>query len=228
MKRALLLFSLLFLLSTAGLRAQDTLGICAGGQIYNLQSFAYYTDTASFYIWVKNYSSSPYQGTITLATVVDSMSGPPPDTAQIDSIFVQLSPGDSFPLVITETFTPLDYRVGGNIVVIWPSATNAYFFNIPSQPDTVTILGYNSVGEHGNSMTTVFPVPFRNHIFINTAPGRDRPDRIRIIDLSGKVIYEEKFSPVIQMSPNLHAGTYILEMQWNSGRVERKRLVRSE
>lgn len=228
MKRALLLFCSLFLLSTAGLRAQDTLGICGGGQIVNLQSFAYYTDTASFYIWVKNYSSTPYQGTITLATVVDSMSGPPPDTAQTDSIFVQLNPGDSFPLVITETFTPLDYRVGGNIVVIWPSATNAYFINIPSLPDTVTILGYNSVGEQENSTSSVFPVPFRNHIYINSPPGRDKPDRIRIIDLSGKVVYEEKFTAVIHLSPNLHAGTYILEMQWTNGRVERKRLVRSE
>ncbi len=208
--------------------AQDTLSIAAGGQIFNLQSSAYYSDSATFYIYIKNVSTTSYSGTVSLQTRVDSSMTSSFVTVQIDSTTVFLNPNDSFPVAVFEIFTPSNYRVGGNIVVIWPAATNAFFSNTSSAADTVYILGNMSIGDISGTGFSVYPVPFKSSLHIVMDTGEEVPEKIRLKDITGRMIVEIPYDQVVEFPEEIPTGTYFVELTFNQSTSKMIRVIKGK
>ncbi|MCC7303690.1 MAG: T9SS type A sorting domain-containing protein [Bacteroidia bacterium] len=227
MKRLYSLISFLVLLGMAPVYSQFTLGFADSNQITNIPTTAYYNDQATYFVWVKNFSSSStYQGTIWLYTSVDSGNGA--DTVQIDTFSVVIPPNDSLPLVLNEVYTPNDYRIGGNIVVIWPQAMNANWLNGSTLPYPVYILGYSSVAETDEESKRIYPVPCSNSLTIRIPPGKEKPEHVMILSADGRVLLEAPFSATLYLDPEWSPGTYILELRYHSGKREHLRVVKAQ
>ena len=226
MKKVIVSFIVSLCLFAGQTKAQDTLSIAAGGQIFNLPTFANYNDSATPYIYIKNVSTTSYSGYITFQIQVDSAMSGSFDTVQTDSALVFLNPNDSFPISFFEIFTPLDYRVGGNIVVIWPSASNAFFNNAPTMEDTVYILGFAGIENMWDGELTVYPVPFQHSLHIVLPPGHHVPEKIILRDVTGRVVFEAPYSELANIPESISTGTYFLELQFRNARSKTARLMK--
>ncbi len=221
---------IVFLLAfAAGMRAQDSLTISAGGNIYNLPSTAYFNDLLPCTVYVKNIGSNVFQDTIFLTTAVDST---PFDTTsdfiQNITIFlgISLNPNDSVAITLNEIIYPLRYRVGGNIVVIWPAASSAIFNNIAGA-HYIDILGYASVPYYEDGDVRVYPIPFGSVINIYSDHPNRIPETISISDLSGKVLLTTDVRKGEAKIDELPDGFYLAKIVFSDGSYSVVRVVRA-
>lgn len=225
MKKIILGLFISFSLAAVQSKAQDTLTVAAGGQIFNLPATHYYGDTGSYYVYFKNISSSNFNGTVSFYTVVDTSAGP--TIFQTDSATFFLSPGDSVPVVIQEVYDTT-YRVGGNIVVIWPQSTPSVYFTNTSESNMVYILGFMSVGETSTRGFHIYPVPFKNRLHIVLQQGEIIPEKILLRDISGRLVLELPFAGTAEIPESIADGTYFLELIYMSSAPRIFRLMKTQ
>lgn len=214
-----LLFSGIF----AG-KSQDTLGI-GGTGIYSISTVAQYNDSDSINVFVKNKGNSAFSGTVTVFLAVDTSNGL--NILTTDTFSVSgFNPGDSTSVSFTYTYTPANFRLGTNIVVIWPQAAGAV--TLDSAQATVTINGYNSVIEIDNKGNIqVFPNPSVEMLNIQPdAATINQIKQIQLYDLNGKLIEEYPASAnQINMS-KYPAATYLLTIRLLDNTVKNYKLIR--
>lgn len=202
---------------------QDTLGMGANGIIYNLPPVANFWDSLTFFVYFKNISvSSPFSDSLYGVYAVDSSAG----VTRIDSVFlgiVTLNPGDSIFCSFTEYVYPWQYRIGGNIVVIWPSSTviiKSYGTNTE-----IIAMGNLGVGELSSDKNIIcYPNPAGTEINFTWMPGTAPVERIRFRDVSGKLILDTKQTHNIVLT-SFDPGIYFTEILLKSGERLTKKIV---
>jgi hypothetical protein len=187
-------------------RAEAQSGYLGVTSIFNLPDTIYEgTSYDSIMVFVTNKDSFPYQGVIELWMVADSSNFPVLLSAAGPAF--QLNPGDSASIIINNyTFDPAAFKEGDNIVVVWPIGT---FNDADSLYADVYYLHLSSVdNQYINDDIIVYPNPAGGKLHFYTT-GNLLPERVRIIDSKGRLVYNEIFSPTLDVY-HLAPGVYSL------------------
>lgn len=233
-----LLFILVIALGFGQAKAQVFLSVGANGKIFSFEDTICFSPSNSvsdfYYIYVKNTGSSTFNGTIDLNLAVDSsMTGFFSWTAQNSFSNTMLNPGDSTVLSYTEDYdtgsvapTGPVYRMGGNIVVIWPSATGAITVD-SSEHDTVYILTCNGVNEisddHGLS---VFPNPTTDNVSLRIK-GNASISSIGLFNIQGELLKNYKATNSLSFT-EFPAGMYFLRVEFADKSTHTYKIIRKE
>ena len=216
-KLLLVLVTPLFLLSNNGFSQPSTLGLGAGRAIFGILDTSYVNDSLSSYIWVKNYGPNAFSGNVTLELAVDTGFGfNVVDTFTFSIASLGVSPAlDSIPYTFSQTYTVgtfNPYRIGGNIVVIWPACSvPAVTFIDSSLQYTVVLIGPSSVGTFDEFYSLNFyPNPVDDHLNISKMEAAIIVEKVRILDVLGKEIKLQSHVSFVNFS-GLPEGTYFLE-----------------
>tara|TARA_R110001592_G_scaffold291783_1_gene561276 strand:- start:235 stop:879 length:645 start_codon:yes stop_codon:yes gene_type:complete len=156
---------------------------------------------------------TPFTGTIYLLAGVDSSAG----LTSIDTVgsmpVINLS-NDSLNIPFTDTLLPQNgYKLGGNIVVVWPVASG--LIN-PIDSFRTNIYVILPVGLNENkeqfSKVSVYPNPLNSELTIKKLSSDLEIKYVRIYNLNGEVIYHEYYQQNIDVS-GFSRGTYFLELE---------------
>lgn len=167
----------------------------------------------NFNVRVLYTSATPFTGTVYLVSGVDSSAGiTSVDTVGFTSVFNLVN--DSFYIPFTDTVTLQNgYRVGEDIIVIWPVAIgltplDTFRTDIFVMPDPT---GLNEHKELFDKVS-VFPNPLSNQLTIKQLTTDLTIKQVRIYNLRGELIYHELYQQNIDVS-NLSKGSYLLELE---------------
>lgn len=188
----------------------QTLQIDSALSALNIPDTVGYGSSSGYTIPVE-YLGGIYNGTVYLVAGVDS-SGGLMSIDTVDSQVVSFIGNDSIFFNVNETYDNSNgYRVGGNVVVIWPIAagltaldtfqTDVYVFPNVGINDNIDL--YNGF--------SIYPNPSKNYIHINKKDHKTHVKQVRILGVNGQIIYDEKFRPKIDIS-NIPPGLYFLRL----------------
>ena len=224
---------LLFAFSVGGSKtaeAQAQLSVGANGRIFNLDTLVSFNDTNTYYIWIKNTGNVGFLNTVYINVGIDST-----QTGNffqyffsVDSLTLQIAVGDSVPYLQTVNYFPGGaYRMGGNIVVIWPSSTMANTLD-STRDTTVYISGFSSVHEQlGYGNILLYPNPTSDKIFFRNNNNALNIERIRLLDISGRVLKEWENRSVISLE-EFAAGVYLLHIDLPDKTSHTFKIIRRE
>jgi len=217
---------MLFALGFGKANAQAHLGIGGQGRpIYDFTSIVNLSDSDSYYVWVKNKSGVPFSGLITMYTAVDTGNS----FFVIDSVNVNftLPPGDSIPYTRTQlNYGPPNYRMGGNIVVIWPSSLTAITDDSTAYTP-LYILGSSSVINIADDRSLkIFPNPCVENISI-VQTGLTMVTTIKLLDEKGAFLKEYKNISTISLA-EYPAGTYFIQAEFADRTQRTYKIIRVE
>lgn len=186
-----------------------------------------YNDNLNHTIIVNISGSIAYTGNVYLVATVDSSNGAQ-STDTIATRFVQNKLNDTITFTYNETYNnPNAYRVGGNVVVIWPIAatlntldtfnTNIYVLQLVGIDENESL--YNSI--------LVYPNPSKDYIYIQNKHKESRIKRVRIFSSNGRLIYNEKLHSRIDIS-NFSKGIYLLNVELDGGEILHYKIIKAE
>lgn len=192
--------------------AQPAFGIGGFGFLYSFVDTVAVNQTTSYYVYVKNTGNQPFTGQINVHTAIDTGTGffqISQDTLWLNNIL----PGDTFPKSFNETYNVPPYRMGGNIVVIWPSQSG-YQTTDSSLHTPVFITPANGVIAISDDRNLiVFPNPTAHEVFIKGSGRGIIAEKIIVYDARGRAIkIVEKTNSVSLV--DLSGGTYLMEVEF--------------
>lgn len=141
---------------------------------------------------VHNFDSVDFTGTIYLVAAIDS-SGTLLSVDTVGSVFVSnLGWTDTVSITYTEAYNTLNgYKLGDNIVVVWPVAgttairdsirQNVYIDN----PASIQTLN------NANKDVLIYPNPFLNHFVVKNFNWKNELKQVRIFNSEGKLILQQ-------------------------------------
>jgi len=226
MKKSLRYFIILFTFFSGQAVAQtDTIGIYPFGPHWIPDTvFAQSQDSIS--VLVQNKGTNPISGPLTLTiAVVDSF------LTIIDSVVlaVTLNPSDTIRMTIYNHLfdtTSGNYKLGGNTVVIWPSAVGVYTSD--SLWDTIVVVidvGTDEPVWKGYERLLLYPNPTNGNIFIRF-DGREKDiELVRITDVKGRLVEEHERAVKLNLR-KLKPGVYFIEVHLNGKRKKTFKVMR--
>ena len=181
-------------------------------------------DAISFNVVVSYTSSTPYSGNIYLVAGVDSSAGLTSiDTIGVRSVINLNNDTIIFPFLDT-TIQQDGYRIGGNIVVVWPVAAGL------TTLDTfdVTIYVVQPTGINDKELIndfTIYPNPVKNTLFIQNKTNSHQVKQVRIYNGVGKELIKTEFSTEINVSA-LPKGIYFLELKLEKDTILQYKIIK--
>ncbi|MGE0562147.1 MAG: T9SS type A sorting domain-containing protein [Flavobacteriales bacterium] len=167
----------------------------------------------NFNVKVLYTSLTPFTGTVYLVSGVDSSAGiTSVDTVGFTSVVNMVN--DTFSIPFTDTVTLQNgYRVGEDIIVIWPVAAGLTPLDTFRTDIFVTpiITGLNEHKELFDKVS-VFPNPLSNQLTIKQLTTDLNIKQVKIYNLRGELVYHELYQQNIDVS-NLPKGSYLLELE---------------
>jgi hypothetical protein len=173
---------------------------------------AYEGQSYNFDVVVFNGTNSVVTGNLFIYMDVDSVL----ITLGSPALQVNINPGDTLIVPVTGfNFTQPQFKIGNNIVVVWPVVASGIFYPIDSLYTEVFFVPLNSTGlPHSNSPETgIYPNPVKDRLFWS-APNGKAPERVRIFDTRGSVVRDLTKPEEIQVS-DLPVGLYFIELYWD-------------
>lgn len=168
----------------------------------------------SFNVRINNLGATPYSGTVYLVAGVDSSAG----VTSIDTIgFVNVVNflNGNVDIPFNDNVLPQNgYRLGGNIVVVWPIASGLLpvdTFNANIYVVEPTTVGLNET-ETLLDKVSVYPNPVNNELTIKKLTSDFTVKHVRIYTIYRELIYSELYQENIDVS-HLTKGTYLLELE---------------
>ena len=168
----------------------------------------------NFNVRVLYTSLTPFTGTVYLISGVDSSAGiTSVDTVGFTSVINIVN--DTFNIPFTDTVTLQNgYRVGEDIIVIWPVAAGLAPLDTFRTDIFVIEPDLTGLYEHKElfDKVSVFPNPLSNQLTIKQLTTDLTIKQVRIYNLRGELIYHELYQQNINVS-NLSKGSYLLELE---------------
>ncbi|MBL4592558.1 MAG: T9SS type A sorting domain-containing protein [Flavobacteriales bacterium] len=222
MKKLLLVTFLPLLLCLNGY--SQTLSINDTLAAFNIPDTVSYGSTSSYTIPVE-YLGGNFNGTVYLVAGVDSSGG----LQSIDTVASQvvsfIGPDSIFFNVLDSFVNSNGYRFFGNVVVIWPVAAGINTLDTFQTDVFVTSsVGINENQDLYNSFS-VYPNPTKDYIYIDKKDQNIDVGRVRIYNLRGRLIYDEKFRSKINIS-HLQRGLYFLKLEIEGGKELNYKLIK--
>lgn len=184
-----------------------------------------YNSTSQILVNVLHKGGAPYSGTIYLVCSVDSGNSFLIDTVGT-SVVNSFSAGDTTTISFNETFNNLNgFKIGGNIVVIWPIAANAS--TLDSLNKTVYVYNLNSLDKdpYLKNLITVYPNPASDILHVDLNAVNNTVKQVRIYNLSGKVVSDYFNTKTIRLN-NLAKGTYTVSITLSNKSVVNYQLIK--
>jgi hypothetical protein len=181
-------------------------------------------DAISFNVVVSYTSSTPYSGNIYLVAGVDSSAGLTSiDTIGVRSVINLSNDTIIFPFLDT-TIQQDGYRIGGNIVVVWPVA--AGLTTLDTFETTFYVIEPTGINnkEFINDFT-IYPNPIKNTLFIQNKTNSHQIKQVRIYNGVGKELIKTKFSTEINVSI-LPKGIYFLELELEKDTILQYKIIK--
>lgn len=213
MKKLLLVALLSFFIGgnsySQSLSIADTLSALSIPDTVNYGSNTSYLVTAEYFGGVFN-------GTVYLVAGVDSSGG----LQSIDTVasqVVNFTGNDSIFFNVPDTFDNIHgYRLGGNVVVIWPVAIGLN--TLDTFQTNIFVIQAVGLAEHQDlyNSFSVYPNPTKNYIHVDKKDKNQGVKHVRIYNLKGQLIYDEKFRSKINVS-QLSIGLYFLNLTLDNG-----------
>jgi hypothetical protein len=215
---------LLFL--TINVKSQD-LGVDSGSvNLSSLPDTINLNDIYTHTITIINYSSTPLTGNIYLMAAVDTGTGLVSVDTVNSIVVTNFGQNDTIGITYTETYDiPNNYKVGGNIVVVWPIAD--FGFTHDSLYKDVYInypLGINQFNDNQNK-AIVYPNPTSNKIYFKNLDRNKPVKQVRIYGINGQLIYRDSFSSEITLEA-FNKGVYFLEIEFDDNQVAHYKVIK--
>ncbi|MBI3511661.1 MAG: T9SS type A sorting domain-containing protein [Bacteroidetes bacterium] len=192
-------FACVVFCGTASLRAQNMVSFGVSG-FSGMPDTVYSSNNAVLVgAFLKNTSVTfSYNDTIQVDGYIDrGASTVPLHFPPVDSI--NINPGDSLffiiPVQFADTFMQGLFRIGGNVIVVWPTVFNSVFATGDSLTATVFVLdSVNSTGAplHNFDEVRCYPVPATGMLYITGGGQQLHPKEVVISDATGKIIVRSK------------------------------------
>lgn len=196
-------------------------------------------NTYFFYVWVKNYGPDTIPG----GSVIEVITGlkndtitpfPIPIKSNYANLAGDLMNGDSISVPLGETYhtptssPPGPYRIGGNIVVIWPKAfsSSIIVLTLDSLYDTLYVVSPNGIIEFNNGeLISGAPNPAAAAFSIIYSGNEILPEQIRILDESGKEVMVVNKTKTVNIA-HLPNGIYFVEAQFNNNKKKTFKIIK--
>ena len=222
MKKAWAIAICLLLSGITVVKGQSSLGIDTGN--YSIPATVNFNSAYSFKVNVKNYGPQAFSGPVDVMYAIDSNNAPVLDTtnSHISNVTaaVLAEQADSTSITINQSF-----RSGINTVVIWPRTTGTNFTTHDSLKVNIMVLGSFSIKNYAESKPIIFPNPTVQTLFVACRSSDFVIEQVRILDMTGQLLYSEKFKGSIDVS-KLSAGTYTLEFLYKNGKTQRYKVIK--
>lgn len=123
-------------------------------------------------------------------------------------------------------FSSLNYKAGGNIVVVWPRLGNDPQTTFDSITVNIYFVPYQAAltPDNENAVQGIILNPSMNCIQFKTTGGF-KPERVRIYDASGRVCFNSRHASDVIYLPQLSKGVYLIEWKNPDGRYARLKFV---
>lgn len=169
----------------------------------------------------------PFTGNVYLMCGVDSSGG----LISVDTVGSQfvsnIGLNDSILIPLSDSILQQNgYRIGGNIVVVWPIADGLLTL------DTFTAIIYvtplpTSINENKvlHKQFILYPNPTTNNIFIKNNSTKNNVKHVRIFKIDGSLQYQSNYTSNIDIT-NLSTGIYFLELELDSNEVLTYKIVK--
>lgn len=184
----------------------------------------------SFDIKVSNLGNTPYNGSFELMYLTDKMIANQ-DSAAVFYPNQQLILNPANILQFTDSNFVFDttssFKVGGNIVVVWPRSTSGMAFT----PDTFRTVVYvwpyyAGLAEQDNkTIVSTYPNPVSNYLSIKGSDSSTPVEEVRICDLLGNSVLNENYTQNPINVSALKNGIYMLRIKMRNGEIVWKKII---
>lgn len=216
MKTKLHISLLVFVISITTGVSQNYLGISK--VITGFKDTVNVNQSVSYKVYIKNYGPGVFSGHFRVNTWVDSLGTSNTfHLSRTDTLLnpVTLQPGDSVMFNTGDTYDLATYRVGGNVVVIWPYTFNpgwhtqdSVFHDVYVRPPLLTNL---SSRDFLKKDVVIYPNPFNDELFIHVLTSEEKIERVRIWDNYGRLLFDDVSTFVIN-TKEWSRGVYTIEI----------------
>jgi len=226
MKKLLLYFACCFALSFTA-KAQLFIDTVKTSQNIVSDSLFYGDNLSIINVAIAYTDTTPFTGNVYLMCGVDSSGG----LISIDTVGLQfvsnIGLNDSILIPLSDSILQQNgYRIGGNIVVVWPIADGLLTL------DTFTTLIYvtpipTSVNENKalHNQFSIYPNPAQNFVIIKNSSSNNTVKHVRIYTINGTLLYQYSTKLKIDTS-RLMNGSYLLEIELENKKRLRYKLLK--
>jgi len=182
-------------------------------------------DMISFSFWMVNTGNIPLNSSIDILIAIDTSftARSLGDFMDVDSV---LSPNDSIFIVTWDHVSSANYRLGDNIVVIWPNFYTPYPSTADEFTGVINVSTLNSVGQKQSEEFSIFPNPITETATLKT---QQPISTFKMIDILGNVVrYTENIQDnFIAIHKNeLKSGIYFIEIKIGENTKIKKVIIR--
>lgn len=214
--RKFLFFLVSFILSGSAFAQNHSISVTA---MPGFPDTALYNQIYSFsaILYCDTSSSASYTGTIYILCHTNTSNVSQPDTLG-HSNQVSIDPGfyDTVTISGTNFSDTSAFKMGGNVVVVWPVSGGGNLITAPDSFYTnLTILGYSGIPDVviNNDDQNIYPVPANDEIFLPPTPGEPNIEHVRIFDVTGRTkIFIREYPKYISVA-ELENGLYFIEVR---------------
>jgi hypothetical protein len=236
MKLAMLLVVMFggLIISGNNLRAQSTIGLSPGG-FYGLPDTVANGDhyPVGTFVEIQSLIDSLNNDSVQLVGYIDTIPGPS-TTIPFASPYasITLNPGDSaffiLPITFTAGATGQGFRIGNNVIVVWPICTsNPNFSTGDSITANVIVLDGISTGpepEPGN--VRCYPVPANGPLYVTSSDSNLVVKEIIVRNAAGEIVAVSD-NPTLAIPTEYWApGVYMLEVTFENGKRSFYKIMR--
>lgn len=190
--------------------------------IHGFPAQALYNEPYTFTVVLHNHDSSVYQGNVQIMfhtdidssnVTIDTMSGP-------FTISIPANGFNSF-TISNFHFEPNSFKIGGNVVVVWPVSGGTPIMVTDSFTTSAEIIGYAGIPDAGSNIFSgnIYPVPAQNEIFLPKNYAESSVEYVRIIDILGRSRLCMYHYPKSVFVAELENGFYFLEVKEKNNKI---------
>lgn len=220
MKKLLLL---LFLFSAFTTTAQVSLGFTAPLPVFPAHGIRDSANSTVFSdtLLVKNYGTVDFYGYLIINTRVNAGKT---DTTEYG--FRSIPAGGSIPVPYEENYSKNNYIIGGNTVVIWPTAPGTPGVLVyDSLQYTIDLVGTSGISSEEKTGLRIYPNPATHTLYFDAEKTAPNIESAELLNSEGKLLNSYHGSAPIDMSA-YPAGTYLLTIRLNDQSLQTYKIVK--
>lgn len=128
----------------------------------------------------------------------------------------------------TQSVSGPSFRIGGNVIVVWPRPNGPPFTTGDSLLIPVVILDATSVGEIAADPIRIncFPNPARNLLYIQASAPNSRLETILVRDMRGRIVETLPYTGLPVDVSDWDTGVYLFEFQFENGERRIRKVIR--
>ncbi len=229
LKRLLLFLSLIYIGTSSRAQFLPTLKITSitSNGVFNFPDTIYGGTSYTYSIVVQNtdlqntYTNSPS----TIFSIKMQTDTLPELVLFSDSAQFTISPGDTVIFTVSDSFPSPSFKLGNNVVVVWPSVSNGTQpFIVDSTFFNVYYIGLSGIHDFDIAPISIYPNPFSDYLKVDF--NEEESPRLFIYDATGKLVYNNCSRTEMYDLSFLKSGMYLIEVRKKNTTVARRKMIK--